>query len=655
MSAASEPLPAIEDLPAPRPIPSGGSGFDALDLIDEVPPRKPRKPRLESAGPALEPREVRERPGQSVRPPRGGSALSSLADWLDDDSWQLLPRGELPQPRPMKGGGKRLADWFDDDLSGQDARARAPLPKVKPVVLLPRANISSSVKIPPGIFDQVDSFSSKEAVAPSWAQQLTVVKGFVPDADFYHNFMEEAARKGQLQVAERWFEKKVKAGVNPSNITFQIMLQGAVVARNLTAATEWVLKAQDFRVPLTTELLSPVISLAASQQSLQTLDMFMGLLAEGPQDANITTYNIVIREHAHVRDLEAAFGWLDIAKAAHIRPDTQTLSIFTTALLEMGSLASLDETMRKLVNDGAEPTIKIINRIIAAFSEIGDLKSAEGWVRQASEMGLKPNRNTYLAVIKAARNAENLTAARSWFAQAELQESSDDDTGEDGEDMVVMMVSAALSSNAVAALRLYEEAVAQGHRLQIRTWNALIGAFSSAPAAASFSEASSWAEKAKAAGAPLNIITFQHLINAALHDPRVANASMVEQWLEEAAVYGVKPDLRLRSSWLKFLLKTGDAVAVNKWLRRWRGERSAPDRHSLSLALIWAVRKGAFGLAQQWLDLALEQGLVLEAQTYHQLADAAREASSAASQEFLRLVSLKLEGGVLHSADESRS
>ncbi|CAJ1449509.1 unnamed protein product, partial [Effrenium voratum] len=303
---------------------------------------------------------------------------------------------------------------------------------------------------------------------PRWFLELNVA-GFEPDLRFYSNFIEDAARRGDLRAAERWLQNARKAGVDADGETFSFLCLAASKS-DLSAAAEYAEKAAMLGSELDEALLSELLARAVKEMKLELADTFYSLSSlDQPSES---TFESILRAAAAGGDLETASAWLTRA-AGSSKPIRLSLSVMVSlmdAAAKMGNLTMAEAFFKYGQRMKVQHPMASYNILIKAAAEANLPEAAEYWFSQLRKQGFRASLLSYTSLVKAAARAGDLSQAEAWLQRARREGKTDIMI------FTAVMDAAARRGSLSAAERWFREAQEEGLAPNLVTFNTVISA-----------------------------------------------------------------------------------------------------------------------------------------------------------------------------------
>lgn len=151
-----------------------------------------------------------------------------------------------------------------------------------------------------------------------------VKAGFSPDLA---SLLREAARKGDLHIAERWYRQGKVVGIHPSREVCLLLIDVAAKQGDLQLAEQWFERALQIDSVASAFKVRTLISLAAKKGELLIAQRWCERAAQLNVPIGSTAYHAVIESAAKAGKTHIAEHWFNQARAAGVKPNPETFEL----------------------------------------------------------------------------------------------------------------------------------------------------------------------------------------------------------------------------------------------------------------------------------------------------------------------------------------
>lgn len=258
-------------------------------------------------------------------------------------------------------------------------------------------SLLSNASLRPRILTQSTMESLAMPQKPSPASNLGSLCRESPVVDIrsYARDINDWARHGDIQNAERCLQDMIDQGIQPNEVCYSCVLKACMNACKKKSRTQ----ASDRAVHWLQVMLD------AGDKGLCSLDL----------EARKRGYNMVIKACAESRNLMQAEFWMNQLQNVGLKADKVTYTCVINACAKKpGDLKKAEEWFSLMQNSGIEPDLHCYSSIIIACGHARDSGRAEYWFQKMLDDHVVPNRSTYQHLLTAFDQAGSSEFAQRW-------------------------------------------------------------------------------------------------------------------------------------------------------------------------------------------------------------------------------------------------
>eukprot|EP00403_Amphidinium_massartii_P007313 CAMPEP_0178384342 /NCGR_PEP_ID=MMETSP0689_2-20121128/7466_1 /TAXON_ID=160604 /ORGANISM="Amphidinium massartii, Strain CS-259" /LENGTH=868 /DNA_ID=CAMNT_0020004587 /DNA_START=44 /DNA_END=2647 /DNA_ORIENTATION=- len=449
-----------------------------------------------------------------------------------------------------------------------------------------------------------------------------------------------AAKRGDLQTAEQWFQEAVAVeGHSVGLDVFSALVAAATRYEDEASVEKWMELAAGQGITSGTVARTVLNQVAAQQAFLdlihtsaqsgdvaQAAHWFQQMEASGTSADN-TTLGVVVHAAAKSGSEAEKEEWYKKASQAAYRINIHTWTVLLESTAAGGGIETLDKWFDRLVAAGLKPDLKIMTPALKQLATKEDgLEGCKKILAKMQALGSKPSFMLYKLLLDTAASQGDLAALEHWKGALDAANFTLP-TEAFGRLCASAVDAAAAVSDYDAAKRWYHLSVEAGVSQRVKIYNGMIRA---AASAMGLREALQWREKAEEhAVLRPNNLTHSYLVAAAARE----STDLGQQWYARAADAGARLNRRAFVELMAAAAKAQDPDTAVYWVAEAEMAGVPLDAVMVNILIDAAAEVGDLEAAEEWYYQACRIGLVLDEAVFTTLIKAAARSGDLAAAE----------------------
>eukprot|EP00927_Polykrikos_kofoidii_P059661 TRINITY_DN54802_c0_g1_i1.p1 TRINITY_DN54802_c0_g1~~TRINITY_DN54802_c0_g1_i1.p1 ORF type:complete len:866 (+),score=127.43 TRINITY_DN54802_c0_g1_i1:64-2598(+) len=254
------------------------------------------------------------------------------------------------------------------------------------------------------------------------AEMIVESKAFATpmDAIGYNCLIKSFARRGRLKRCFELQKSMRENGVEPSDMTFGILLDACINARKFDMALEICEDYNSRGHSLNTVHLTTIIKGLASSGQLSTAETLLrGMKKSMNVDPDIVTYQILVKAYTDRGQVSEALNLFDVMQEDNIKPDSLMCEALIVGCCLKGLGASSSRILDALARAKVRPSQSSLCVILWTFAQRKAWKDALDLLHELPSKfgGLSPGAALYAQLGLACINAADMVMAREVHAE----------------------------------------------------------------------------------------------------------------------------------------------------------------------------------------------------------------------------------------------
>mmetsp|Transcript_50985 Transcript_50985/g.119189 ORF Transcript_50985/g.119189 Transcript_50985/m.119189 type:complete len:624 (-) Transcript_50985:224-2095(-) len=197
----------------------------------------------------------------------------------------------------------------------------------------------------------------------SWFQRLYEEGTMRPVLWTYVTMVNAAATDAGSDEAERWYKKTLEAGFQPDHVMFHILMRSAAKQGNEERTRAWFAEAKKAGVPISSMHYTTLANAAAKQGNLDGAEKWLEEAKAANLSMDCYLYSAVIDAASKAGNLASAERWFEELKETGMELSVVPYNTMMGAAMRMARPWQTEELFRELVDSGLQPTDRTLGTL----------------------------------------------------------------------------------------------------------------------------------------------------------------------------------------------------------------------------------------------------------------------------------------------------